>query len=371
MECELTDLFIPPGGSTTLDVYLANGTSSLVRGMQTGIAIAMIDGEGSSSIPCPCPCPPASHSNGGVRILDGRSDFIFFGQPGVISAVNCVTWRAVSSLLTGGVSLGNNRVHLSEYLITVDPDTIPGTQFQVQVLPPNGSLLVDSNNNPIPFSISNPCVFTVATLPSVTSVTVELVATLAPSSSSILAGLPASIESIPQQSTYYVEVWGQTNFPHGLQSMSIDLLFDAAISHAVNITPTTVFSEFRSGLIENLQGRIRDLSGSHTLVSPPCSDQLGFAPNWARLAIIEMVADNPGLQLLRATPATSPFLGTAICGQLGDVNPSNIAFGMTLVRVREETEIPTVSSWGVLALSLLLASAGTIMGMRRTFGVGS
>lgn len=360
MECELQDIFVAPGGTALLDVYVSNVLPDLVRGYQTQISIVQPSGGGTANVPCPCPCPPASHSDGGVRIDDSRVDFVFAGDSGIVSAVNCITLKALSSKLSGGAAVGASRAFLSEYEVAVSSDAVPGTQFQISLLPPNGSLLVGPSSNQIGFGIGPPCVLTVATPPNPPVVSFQLVAAASPTSVESATSLPTSVHAFRQHETYFVEVWAQTNDPHGLQSASINLNFNSSLTHAMQIMPTNVFSEFRSGILENQLGRVRDLSGSHVLVSPPCSGQVAVAPGWARLATVSLSADAVGLVSISTGPASSPFLGTANCGQLGDVSPSNIDFQEIHLSVIPDTGVPAISEWGLVVMGLLTVIAGTI-----------
>ncbi|MBX3396857.1 MAG: hypothetical protein KF841_15985 [Phycisphaerae bacterium] len=126
-----------------------------VRAYQTRIAITRTSGSGTVSVTCP----------GGVSIDSGRSDYIFFGQLNAFPTTNCGERKAASALLSGGVTVGGSPAYLSTYSLTVSPDAAPGSTFEIEVLPlngSNGSQLASSTNDPIPFGVSSACVLTIS-----------------------------------------------------------------------------------------------------------------------------------------------------------------------------------------------------------------
>lgn len=153
ISCQLPGANPPPGSSLACDLYLTDAPN--VRSYQTRIAIVRTSGTGTVTVTCP----------GGVTIDGGRGDYLFAGQSNVFPAINCAQLKASSSLLTGGVSVGGTPAYLSSYQLTVSPDAVAGSTFEISVLPlngSNGSLLADSTSQAIPFLVSSPCVLTVA-----------------------------------------------------------------------------------------------------------------------------------------------------------------------------------------------------------------
>lgn len=192
-----------------------------------------------------------------------------------------------------------------------------------------------------------------------TLVTIELVALAEAGLADEVTALPTSQESYPTGSSVFLEVWAQTTDPNGLTSVSLDLQFGPALSADV-IAHSSLFTELRNGSVDNPGGSIDDLSGSHL---GPCEDEVGVAPKWARLAVIEMAASGAGSVVIQSSDSGSATFGTAICG-VGDVDPLNVAFGAVHVTIGG-TQIPTSSAWSLLLLAGLLLVAGVAVSRRR------
>ncbi|MCH8852622.1 MAG: hypothetical protein IID41_08185 [Planctomycetes bacterium] len=118
--------------------------------------------------------------------------------------------------------------------------------------------------------------------------TIELVTLAAASPDDQVSILPTSQSVFAPGTTFFVEVWAQTTDSNGLSSVSIDSTYNTNFVSAVGITHTSLFSELQHGIIDDASGIVDDLSGSHLAA---CSDQVAVAPNWGRVAIIEMAAD--------------------------------------------------------------------------------
>jgi len=97
------------------------------------------------------------------------------------------------------------------------------------------------------------------------------------------------------------------------------------------------------------------LSGSHL---SPCVDQVGFAPTWARVAVIDMQAIASGSLVVASADTGMLALGTAICG-VGDLTPSDVSYGSATLLITGDA-IPATSEWGVALMGLLLLIAGTL-----------
>ena len=187
-------------------------------------------------------------------------------------------------------------------------------------------------------------------------VDINLVALSAASGSDTASSLPASQSTVAPGSTFFVEVWAQTTHPNGLTSVSLDIAFDSTLATGVSITHAALFSELQNGTIDNPNGLVDDLSGSHL---GPCTDAVGVSPNWARVTVIEMSALGEGTLLLESAPTGSPAFGTAICA-VGDVDPAEVSFGAIGLHMIEG-DIPAVSEWGLLVMGLLVLVAGTLV----------
>jgi hypothetical protein len=145
-------------------------------------------------------------------------------------------------------------------------------------------------------------------------VDIEIVALAAPSGTDEVTALPASLTTVDVANTFVLEVWAQTTDPSGFSSVGLDLSFDPSVVNGTALTHSALFSLFTNGTIDNVGGVIDDLSGSHPPVSPPCSDAVGLAPNWARVAVIDMVALAEGPAAIQIGDNNSLIFPTAICG---------------------------------------------------------
>jgi hypothetical protein len=187
-------------------------------------------------------------------------------------------------------------------------------------------------------------------------VEIRAVVLASPSASDVAATLPPSQGYFPEGQPFYCEVWAQTSHGSGLSSVSFDLSFDPGVITATGLTHAALFSALTNGSIDNGSGVVQDVSGSHM---GPCSDAVGVAPNWARVAIVEMIPIGYAATTLETSATGTPAFGTAICG-VGDVDPSQIVYGGVALEIGEPT-IPTVSEWGAAILALGTAVAGTLI----------
>lgn len=193
-----------------------------------------------------------------------------------------------------------------------------------------------------------------------TSATVELVALLGAGPADVVTTLPTPQPIFAPGTTFFVEVWAQTGNIDGLSSVSIDVAFDAGLATVVSVTHSALFFELQNGVIDNTNGLVDDLSGSHF---GPCSDHVAVAPDWGRVAIIELAADALGSMSISSRPTDSLVFGTAVCG-VSDLDPANITYGAVSVIVGD-LNIPAVSEWGLIVMFLLVLVAGTLVYMRR------
>ena len=113
----------------------------------------------------------------------------------------------------------------------------------------------------------------------------ELVVLATPSGSDTTTALPTSLGTIQLGQTYYLEVWvsdvGDVNT--GLTSAYVDLIFPAEAASVTNVSHGGIFTAFPSGAVG--AGVIDELGGS----ALPGGD--GVAPQWARVAVVQMHAD--------------------------------------------------------------------------------
>lgn len=140
--------------------------------------------------------------------------------------------------------------------------------------------------------------------------------------------LPTSRTRFLDGSGFSLELWASTVEPGGFASVYADLNFGHGPLTAIDLTATELFDLFPSGHM-NDQG-VDDMGGSHQ--GPvDCGQPVGVEPHWVRVAIVEMQVDGVGTVALRLVGSDSLVFGTAICGELGNVRPEEIDFGMPLL----------------------------------------
>jgi len=160
---------------------------------------------------------------------------------------------------------------------------------------------------------------------------IRLAALPAASTSDTVTTLPTSSTQFLNDASFVVEVWVQTTNVNGLSSVSADIAFTSALADGTNITHSATFNMLTAGTINNTNGTIDNLSGSHL---GPCSDAVAVSPNWARVAILNVTASASGTLLLQAGPTGSAIYGTAICS-VGNIADAQIAFGSVSVDLAE------------------------------------
>jgi hypothetical protein len=131
----------------------------------------------------------------------------------------------------------------------------------------------------------------------------------------------------------YLEVWAQTSQATGLSSVTTDIEFETGLLRVDGVSHTSTFAQFPTGSVEALLGTIDNLGGSHPPVEPPCGDQVGLAPRWVRVAIIEMSATGIGTTTIQATDSESELFGIAICNIPGNLGLANIEFSVVTVSI--------------------------------------
>jgi len=168
-------------------------------------------------------------------------------------------------------------------------------------------------------------------------VTIELVPLGTPGPDDQVAIMPMPDATLTVGDTVFVEIWAQTTDANGLSQVTTDLDFDPSLLSGVQVTHTALFNIFPCGAIadscggiDNVSGVIDNISGSH--LSAACVDQVGVAPNWARVAIIEMAATAAGSTLLQSGDAKDPAYVVSNCGSL---DPPVLQFGSATVAIAE------------------------------------
>ncbi|MFQ5463811.1 MAG: hypothetical protein ACE5E5_14435, partial [Phycisphaerae bacterium] len=167
--------------------------------------------------------------------------------------------------------------------------------------------------------------------------TLRVVALNSPSAVDQAATLPVVQAEYTPGDTFFLELWAQTTQTTGFSSVTADITFNPAVAIAQNITHTALFnvSALNTGTIDNVAGVIGNLGGSHPAASPPCSDQVGLAPNWVRVAVVQMQATANGASTMQSADPASLLFGTAICNTFGNLGAAAIDFGQVAVTVAE------------------------------------
>jgi len=191
-----------------------------------------------------------------------------------------------------------------------------------------------------------------------TDVTVALVPMAAASASDSAAALPAAQTTFPVGSNMVVEVWAQTQSPAGLSQVSIDLNYSPTAFTVLSVTHTATFSLFAGDTVNNAVGLVDDLSGSVPPAAPACGGQVGAAPQWARVAVIDLQANTLGTENLVAGPSNSAVLVNANCGLL---SPPAVSFQNATVTIEAAGPlVPAVLTWGLLVMTILSLVIGSV-----------
>ncbi|MHC4113025.1 MAG: hypothetical protein ACYSUY_18270, partial [Planctomycetota bacterium] len=143
-----------------------------------------------------------------------------------------------------------------------------------------------------------------------------------PSSSDTNTVLPTSVKRLSAGQTYYLELWvsdsGYINT--GLTSAYIDLSFPSDAVTVIDVSYSIAFKLFNEESV--LSGKIDELGGSSL------SGGDGIEPEWARVAVVEILAD---ATLPFVTFTLSPSsLGVAAFGR-GTIPWDDISLGSLLI----------------------------------------
>lgn len=189
-----------------------------------------------------------------------------------------------------------------------------------------------------------------------TDVTIALVTRVA-------VGPDDTVTVLPDQQTDFplgdmvVEIWAQTLAPNGLSQVSVDFSFPQNAFTVTSVTHTSQFSLFAVDSIDNVNGIVDDLSGSVPPTIPACGGHVGTSPEWARVAIISMQAFENSSTDFVIGPTNNLVFVNANCGS---IEPPVVTFlGASVTIGTGGVQVPTASSWGLLAMALLLLILGT------------
>ncbi len=163
-------------------------------------------------------------------------------------------------------------------------------------------------------------------------VAVEVLALPAASINEEMTALPPSQTLFALGDTFYLEVWAQTTEPNGFATVGVDLTFDPSFTTAGIVTHSSILGLFTHGVVDNALGLVDDLSGGHPPATPPCVDQVGFAPKWALLASVEVTADLVGTATFQSLDTASGIWVTSICGT--SVLPT-VTYGGTSITIAQ------------------------------------
>ena len=167
-----------------------------------------------------------------------------------------------------------------------------------------------------------------------------------------LETLPEDVANVPVGNSFYVEFWatdfGGTNT--GITSAYADLDYPESCVSAGTIGHTDLFGLFPDGTDD---GSVIDELGGSQL-----EPGIAVAPEWARVAYVEFTCNETcgavDFQLSAATSESSAF-------NRGLIPTSDILYGSCSVFCGDPPPIPAVSEWGLVILTLLGLSAGTIL----------
>jgi hypothetical protein len=162
-----------------------------------------------------------------------------------------------------------------------------------------------------------------------------LVALSSPSPGDEVTTLPVTETDFPLGSTFYVEIWTQTTADEGLSAAFLDVTYDPDLLTAASIIHTGAFPLFTGGTIDQPGGRVIGVGGNHSL---PCETGYGMPPTWVRAAILQMQADGNGAVTLAGENSTS-LDAMGLCGLLGDVDVSRIAYGEVSIHSGERGDL--------------------------------
>lgn len=79
------------------------------------------------------------------------------------------------------------------------------------------------------------------------------------------ANLPNNEDYLFDQGRYWIEIWVHTNGATGILNGSVELAFDPTLMSVLSIDHGSVFVDATSGTIDNVTGRVRNLSGTTQL----------------------------------------------------------------------------------------------------------
>ncbi|MEK6677659.1 MAG: hypothetical protein AABZ47_18650, partial [Planctomycetota bacterium] len=157
-------------------------------------------------------------------------------------------------------------------------------------------------------------------------VTVRPVAAISPTATDIVSTLPTGLTRVAPGDRFFIEIWATTSRPNGFASVYVDAAFDPTGVQVLDVIHTDLFDLFPRGVVDADAGLVNDLGGSHLGIQ--CGDHVGVAPEWARVAVLEMRALIVGDVRLQSATSGSAILGIAICGDpSGNVDDSFIDFG--------------------------------------------
>lgn len=113
---------------------------------------------------------------------------------------------------------------------------------------------------------------------------------------------PSGLESVERGSTYFVEIWVQDRVEPGagISGGTVDVNFVTSLVQAQALVNLD-FNLFSSGTIDAADGVVRNLGGGLL------QSGLGIAPQWARLAYVEILAASSGEAAFQVSPGAVQF----------------------------------------------------------------
>ncbi len=172
---------------------------------------------------------------------------------------------------------------------------------------------------------------------------------------------PASVESLPPNSTFWVELWASnTGAPlGGLACVYADLTFSTAVVDAVPVEINSPLFPLlaTTAVFDEVGGIVAAVGGCQT--APAISD-LGLG-EWVLVKRLEFSATDTGVAEFSLLPSSDPFAATSIVGELFPVNDVDIDFGSQTVLWGMNADVPTASFWAILSFALLILIGGTVV----------
>lgn len=163
--------------------------------------------------------------------------------------------------------------------------------------------------------------------------------------------LPGQIcDADPLPSSFVVELWASDigDLNTGITGLFVDLDFNPPDLQVTSLTNSATFSTLADGSFDNGAGTVTNFGGTN--FSPQ-----GIEPTWVKIGEVAFTASNEGPSDIISSLGVG---GLGVFGRPppgpGETRLGDTTYGCTV-------PVPTVSQWGTVVLTLLLATAGTLL----------